>query len=135
MDGNATTAGAGTPEWIATAATVVGVSPAGIIGLMSAFASMGLFSLLCALPYLFRLCRGQDVITECRIGKSVVTLSVDSTGNGLHAARKLVIDVNTRKVNVVPSGMSDSPDTTEAGTEHAEHGGTGLEPQASSKLA
>jgi hypothetical protein len=86
------------------------VSPATLIGLLSSFAGLGVVSCLAILPYLFRVCRGQDVVTQCLIGKSILTISYDVTGNGIHAAKKLVVDLNHGgKMKVEDTGQSDSP--------------------------
>lgn len=111
MDANATTAvtaaaANAATEWFASLFTAN--APAAT-ALVATFASFGLASLCVCFPYCLRLCRGQDIITECMVGKSVVTISIDATGNGLHAAKKLVVDMNTRKVHVDETGQSDSP--------------------------
>jgi hypothetical protein len=49
----------------------------------------------------------------------------DSTGNGLHAAKKLVVDMNHRRVQVQDTGDSDSPPHSQ--------GGGGLGPAAASE--
>lgn len=110
MDCNCTAAAVAVPNWVEAAGSTLGLTPASIIALVSSFAGVGALSLLAVLPYCFRLCRGQDVITECLIGKSVVTFSIDATGNGLHAARKLVVDVNHRKMALADTGLAESPD-------------------------
>lgn len=97
------------PHWVDVTAGALGVGPGGVIGILSALASVGVLGCLTVLPYCFRLCRGHDVITECKIGRSVLTFSIDATGNGLHAAQKLVVDGNTRKVVLLSTGMEDSP--------------------------
>lgn len=100
---------AAVPDWISSASAALGMQPSGIIALVSSFAGVGAVSLLAILPYFYRLCRGHDVITECYIGRSIVTLSIDATGNGLHAARKLVVDINRRRMGLQDTGQSDSP--------------------------
>lgn len=96
-------------NWLQTVGQELGIPSGGIIALLTTFASLGFFGFCALAPYCFRLCRGHDVITECRVGRSVVTLSIDSTGNGLHAERKLVFDMNARKVALHPTGGADSP--------------------------
>jgi hypothetical protein len=98
------------PTWLEVVSSEWGVGATGALALLSTFASLGLLSLLTVASYCFRCVRGHDVITECRIGRAVVTLSVDSTGNGLHAARKLVFDANARQVGLQATGEADSPD-------------------------
>jgi len=98
------------PTWLEVVSSEWGMGTTGALALLSTFASLGLLSLVTVVSYCFRCVRGHDVITECRIGRAVVTLSVDSTGNGLHAARKLVFDANARQVGLQATGEADSPD-------------------------
>lgn len=97
-------------DWADVLSSTLGLSPTAFAALLSTFASLGLLSCLAVLPYCFRLCRGHDVVTECRIGRSIVTLSIDATGNGLHAAQKLVVDVAGRRARMEPTGGQDSPE-------------------------
>lgn len=92
-------------------ASSLNLSPGSLIGLLSSFAGVGALSFLAVLPYLMRACRGQDIVTQCLIGKSVFTVSYDATGNGVHAAKKLVLDLNAGcKMAVADNpGQSDSP--------------------------
>jgi hypothetical protein len=106
----------GVPAWVSTAVAGLGGQTGVVVALVSTFASVGFVSFCVILPYLFRICRGQDIVSECLIGKSVVTLSIDATGNGLHAAKKLVVDLNHRHVGVVETGGTDSP--PRHGTDH-----------------
>ena len=96
-------------SWLQAVGEDIGVPQGGVIAILTTFASIGLLSFLAIAPYCFRLCRGHDVVTECRLGQSVVTLSIDSTGNGLHAAQKLVFDMNARNVALHPTGGAGSP--------------------------
>lgn len=97
------------PPWAQAVIAGLGGQTGIAVALVTTFASMGFVSFCVVVPYLLRICRGQDIVSECLIGKSVVTLSVDATGNGLHAAKKLVVDVNHRRVGVVDTGDADSP--------------------------
>lgn len=97
------------PDWLVSVGSAAGVTTGTLVALLSAFASVGFVSLLAVLPYLARLCGGRDIITECLVGRSVVTFSIDATGNGLHAAKKLVLDANTGKLQLRESGLEDSP--------------------------
>lgn len=97
------------PEWVRLVISGLGGQSGVAVALISTFASLGFVSFCVIIPYLLRICRGQDIVSECLIGKSVVTLSVDATGNGLHAAKKLVVDINRRHVGVVDTGSADSP--------------------------
>ena len=80
--------------------------------LLAVLCSFGAVSLCVILPYCTRLARGQDIITKCLIGRSVLTVSLDVTGNGLHASKALIVDVNSRKVRVESTGNPDSPPQT-----------------------
>lgn len=82
------------------------------IALVSLLSSLGLASLCAILPCCLRLIRGQDLIAECKIGRSVLSVTLDVTGNGLHASKKLVVDVNNRKAHMVDTGDADSPART-----------------------
>lgn len=104
------------PAWAQAVVAGLGGQTGIAVAVVSTFASVGFVSFCVVLPYLLRICRGQDIISECLIGKSVVTISVDATGNGLHAAKKLVLDVNHRSVGVVDTGEADSPPHADAGT-------------------
>lgn len=112
------------PAWAHAVISSLGGQTGIAVALVSTFASLGFVSFCVVLPYLLRICRGQDIVTECLIGKSVLTISVDATGNGLHAAKKLVVDVNHRHVGVVDTGDSDSPPHTAGGAAGADAGGT-----------
>lgn len=91
----------------------IGLSPTSLLGLLSGFASVGVLSFLAVLPYLFRACRGQDLIFQCLLGKAVLTVAYDATGNGVHASQKLVVDMNHGgKVKMEATGLSDSPPTS-----------------------
>lgn len=85
------------------------VPPATLLGLLSGFASVGFLGLLAVLPYLFRICKGQDVMVQCLIRKSVLTFSYDATGNGLHTSQKMVFDMNRGgAMKMEPTGLADS---------------------------
>lgn len=76
---------------------------------VGSFASIGFVAFCVVIPYCYRLARGHDVITECRVGKARVTLTIDATGNGVHAAKKLVFDVAKRQVSTEDTGLAESP--------------------------
>ena len=96
-----------------SAAAALNLSPGSLIGLLSSFAGVGALSFVAVLPYLFRACAGHDIVTRCLIGKSVLTISYDATGNGVHAARMLTVDMNAGgKMKVEDTGEADSPPTT-----------------------
>lgn len=116
MDNVTSTASAGPlagTEWLTQFLSESSNAPV-IAALTASFASFGVLSFCAVIPYCFRLCRGHDVITRCIIGKSVLTLSIDSTGNGLHAAQMLVVDTSKRTVKMESTGMSDSPELAHA---------------------
>lgn len=66
------------------------------------------------LCYARRLCQNRDAVSECRIGKTVVRIAVDTNGDGqVAASEKIVFDVNTRKVFVEKTGTESPGQVTE----------------------
>lgn len=86
-----------------------------LLGLLSMIA-VGGAGCCTVLFYARRLCQNKDFVSDCIIGKSVVHLAVDTDGNGkIETSKKLVLDTNTRKLDIRDSGYP-SPGDSGSGT-------------------
>lgn len=87
---------------------ITGMLPASV----SAWIALGGLTLVGTLAvvkvalYARRLCNGQDFVSDCVIGKSTVHIEIDTNGdNKIVASKKLVINMNTRDVQVEDTGV------------------------------
>lgn len=76
----------------------------GIIAAVS-FAAVLCGGLVKVFMYARRLCQGKDVISDCIVGGKKVRIEIDGNGDGkIEASEKLVLDLDKRSVEVVPTG-------------------------------